>query len=261
MMNKLYFLLVLVIFACNTPQPEAEEVPSYDHLPKTLLAGLEAHGGIDKWYEMQTLEYDITKDSIIEHQLIDLPSRKVLMNTNPDTYTLGFDGKEVWVSPERVAFPGNSARFYHNLYFYFYAMPFIAADPGINYEEMPNDSLNGEAYDAVKISYNAGVGDAPDDEYILYFDQASHQMKWLLYTVTYFSGEKSTRYRAINYSKWQDLNGLLLPEVMTGYKFANDTIGEKRYDRVFNNAKISTTPVDQSIFEMPAQAEIDSLKM
>ena len=86
-------------------------------------------------------------------------------------------------------------------------------------------------------------------------------MEWLLYTVTYFSGEKSTRYSAINYSKWQDLNGLLLPEVMIGYKFANDSIGEKRYDRMFNNAKISIAPADQSIFEMPNQAEIDSLKM
>ncbi|MEL6720610.1 MAG: DUF6503 family protein, partial [Bacteroidota bacterium] len=193
-MNKLYFLLTLTIIACNTPQPETEEVPNYDHLPEVLLAGLEAHGGIDRWQEMQTLEYDLMKDSITEHQLIDLKSRKVLLSTNPATYTLGFDGQEVWVSPEKAAFPGNSARFYHNLYFYFYAMPFIASDPGINYEVMKNDSLNGELYDAVKISYNAGVGDAPDDEYILYFDKESHQMEWLLYTVTYYTGEKGTRY-------------------------------------------------------------------
>jgi len=261
MMNKLYFLLALLVIACSTPQTETEKAPSYDHLPEILLAGLEAHGGINKWQNMQTLEYDLTKDSMIEHQLIDLQSRKVLLSTNPDTYTIGFDGKEVWVSPNKAAYPGNSARFAHNLYFYFYAMPFIAADPGINYEELPNDSLNGEVYDAVKISYNAGVGDAPDDEYILYFNQETHQMEWLLYTVTYFTGEKGTRYSAINYSEWQSLNGLLLPEVLTGYKFEKDTIGEKRYDRIFKNVTISPTPADQSIFEMPTQAEIDSLKI
>ncbi|MEM8526331.1 MAG: DUF6503 family protein [Bacteroidota bacterium] len=261
MMNKLYFLFALAIIACNTPPLKQEEIPNYDHLPKTLLAGLEAHGGIEKWYEMQTLEYDLIKDSIVEHQLIDLASRKVLITTEPETFTLGFNGQEVWVSPEKAAFPGNSARFYHNLLFYFYAMPFIASDPGINYEEIPNDSLNGEVYNAVKISYNEGVGDAPDDEYILYFDKETHQMEWLLYTVTYFSGEKSTKYRAINYSKWQDLNGLLLPEIMTGYKFENSTIGDKRYDRVFNNAKISTEAADQNIFKMPNEAEIDSLIM
>ncbi|MEM0994884.1 MAG: DUF6503 family protein [Bacteroidota bacterium] len=262
-MDKFYFVVLLFTIACSAPNTTEENSSSApdptEQLPATLQAGLEAHGGLATWQQMRTLAYDIDKDSTTtEHQLIDLQNRKVLLST--DDYRLGFDGKEVWVLPNKAAFGSRSARFYHNLLFYFYALPFLAADPGINYESM-TDTLNNEAYDAVKLTYDAGVGDAPDDEYILYFDQKTHQMEWLLYTVTYFTGEKGTKYNALNYAEWQTVNGLRIPRLLTGYTYANDSIGSKRYDRYFDNVSISSDVPDQSIFEVPAGAEIDSLKM
>jgi hypothetical protein len=226
-------------------------------MPKELLKGIEAHGGLERWNEMQTWEYTITRNEQPEHHFIDLKSRKVLLS-HAD-YKLGFDGNEVWVSPNKAAFGKGSPRFYHNLYFYFHAFPFIMSDPGINYEVLPKKELNGKLYDAVKISFNAGVGDAPDDYYIAHFDPDTHQMHLLLYTVTYFKGKPGDKFNAIIYDDWQKVNGLLVPRSMKGYKYEDGKLGDKRYERVFNDVKLSTTAANQSMFEKMAGAEVDEL--
>lgn len=250
-------LLLACAPAANDSTTDSEMMPQQTDLPELLQIALKAHGGLEQWQAMRTLSYDIERNGMTEHQLVDLRNRKVLLGTKQ--YQVGFDGKEVWVAPNKAAFGKSSARFYHNLRFYFFAMPFIAADPGIKYEVIKNDSLNGKIYDAIKLTYEAGVGDAPKDEYLLYFDQNTHQMEWLLYTVTYFTGEKGDKYNALHYAEWRTVEGLVLPEKLVGYTFKNDSIGNKRYERTFENIELSKDIPDQAIFEIPAVSEIDSL--
>ena len=85
-------------------------------------------------------------------------------------------------------------------------------------------------------------------------------MEWLLYTVTYYSKEPGKKYNALHYNNWKEFNGLKLPTAMVGYKTSGDTITEKRYESLFENIEISENAFEQSIFDMPANAEIDSLK-
>ena len=258
------FVFALAIFACQETQApaqqsaaEVKESPQLPTLPEALARGLEAHGGLERWQKMRSLEYDIDRGGSAEHQLIDLHNRKVRLSH--ENYTLGFDGKEVWVAPNKEAFGKGSARFYHNLIFYFHAIPFVLADPGIQYEELPQKAFEGKLYDAVKISYNDGVGDAPDDYYIAHFDPETHLMKWLLYTVTYYSGTPGEKYNALLYDEYEEVNGLKVPKLMKGYKYENGELGELRYERPFNSIKLSETAPDQSLFEMPEVAEIDTL--
>lgn len=226
-------------------------------LPKALLAGIEAHGGLERWNEMQTWAYTIPRNDKPERHFIDLKTRKVHLS-HPD-YKLGFDGQEVWVTPDKAAFGKGSPRFYHNLIWYFHAFPYVMTDPGINYEVLPAKEINGKAYDAIKISYNAGVGDAPDDYYIAHFDPDTHRMYLLLYTVTYFQGKPGDKFNAIIFDDWKDVNGLLVPNSFKGFKYADGELGEQRYERVFEDIELTTTPADQAQFEMPAGSEIDSL--
>ena len=260
----LHLILVIIVSACqesspSEQQPEAtvQEAPELPALPKALSQGLEAHGSLERWQKMRTLEYDIDRGGSPEHQLIDLHNRKV--HLSHENYTVGFDGTEVWVAPNKAAFGKGSARFYHNLIFYFHAIPFVLADPGIQYEELPQKEFEGKLYDAVKISYNKGVGDAPDDYYIAHFDTETHLMKWLLYTVTYYSGAPGEKYNALLYDEYEEVNGLKVPKLMKGYKYEDGELGELRYERPFNNIKLSESAPDQSIFEMPEAAEIDTL--
>ena len=236
----------------------AEEEGSTEvNLPDLLQKGLQAHGGLDRWRSMETMIYTVERMDKPEQHLIDLDSRKVLLTH--ENYTVGFDGQEVWVTPDKAAFGSGSARFYHNLRFYFVAMPFIVADPGINYEVLPQKEFQGKSYEALRITYNDGVGDAPEDEYILHFDPETYKMEWLLYTVTYYTGQAGERYNLLHYSDWQEVNGLLMPQKMVGYKYEDGKIGDKRYERLVSDFELKTTREDDAIFDMPAEAEIDSL--
>ncbi len=258
-MNKFYFILpfcLLIWGACSTTQSPISQAQQ-QALPTILKKGLAAHGGLAQWNKMNTLKYSIERNEKPEHHLIDLKSRKVLL-THED-YKLGFDGKEVWVNPTIEAFGKGSPRFYHNLIFYFYAIPFVLADPGINYEVLPQKEIEGQQYHVLKVSYQSGVGDAPDDYYIAHFNTTTNRMEWLLYTVTYYSGEKSEKYNALKYD-WQEVNGLWIPSKLTGYKYEEGEITDFRYSRLFNQVSITSETTNPVIFEMPKEAAIDPLK-
>jgi hypothetical protein len=171
-------------------------------------------------------------------------------------HMIGFDGESVWLkNKDTVQYKGNP-RFYYNLMFYFYAMPFILADDGINYEEAKPLVFEGKEYPGIKISYESGVGESPEDEYILYYDSETHKMTWLGYTVTYFSKEKATEFHFIKYSNWQTLEGLQLPETLTWFNYENNLPTTKRNDLQFTNIKLSKERPDKDIYEVPEGAEI-----
>ncbi|MEO1053392.1 MAG: hypothetical protein AAFX87_22350 [Bacteroidota bacterium] len=269
---NLYFLalVVLIMASCaggsgqqeESTQTESEATtvaeekkPEY---PELLQKVFEAHGGLETWQAQGTLEYDLYKNEELtggEHQLIDLTNRKVLLSA--EAYKIGFDGEEVWVSPNKAAF-GSSPRFYHNLFFYFFAIPFVFGDEGINYEVIGETTVAGKTYNAIKVSFNAGVGDAPDDYYIGHFNVDTNQLELLLYTVTYRSREKTENYNALVY-EWQEANGLIIPKSITGYKYSEGELGDQRYKGIFENVTFKTEQPDQSVFAIPAESEIDTL--
>lgn len=260
-------MLLIALIACTgKPSKEVKDPISTKEdnvsYPELLQKALESHGGLEKWKAFNTLKYELKTtlgSEKTETQLIDLKSRKVLITG--DNYKIGMDGTNVWVSPDKEAFGQMSARFYHNLIFYFFATPFVMADPGIQYEELGERSVAGKTYRALKISFHEGVGDADEDVYIAHFNPETYQLELLLYTVTYFSGEKHENYNALYYNEWQEVNGLLVPAVMEGYKYEADSIGELRYRAEFSKVILSKEVPDQSLFMMPEKAEIDSLKV
>lgn len=255
-----YLTLSTIIISCSPQKKEDSPVDYYTTLPEDFSLVLKAHGGLEKWKAFKTLEYDLQHDgdSIpTEHYTLDLLNRKDL--TVADSFQIGYDGKEVWVAPNKTAFKGRSARFYHNLYSYFFTIPFIVADPGARYE-IDTLTVDGKRFDVISVSFESGVGDADKDTYKMLIDPTTRQMEKLLYTVTYFSGEAHENYNALSYENFIDVNGLLLPGKLVGYKYSNASTGDKRYEVTFHNIQLKTESPDQSIFNMPAAAEIDSLK-
>ena len=148
------------------------------------------------------------------------------------------------------------ARFFHNLYFYFYAMPFVFADNGINYEELKATELEGEVYEAIRISYNDGVGNSSKDEYILYYHPETHQMTWLAYTVTYLDDQPNENWRFIKYSEWQEVSGLQLPKTLTRYTVQGGKPVQARNYITFENVSISEIGISKEFFKMPEGGRI-----
>ena len=103
------FFFLLLFAACKSPQSATSSISK--PLPTALKQSLEAHGGLERWNNMTTLRYTMKRKDKPEQHLVDLKSRKV--HLTHEEYTLGFDGKEVWITPSLEAFGKGSPRFYH----------------------------------------------------------------------------------------------------------------------------------------------------
>lgn len=260
MRNTLIFSLVFtsLLFGCQNTQKETPDsrtpgqslVSEISH-SAAIKKVFDAHGGYERWQQMNQLTY-MKGD---EKTITDLKNRKILLSSSQQT--IGYDGNEVWISPDTL--DASNARFYHNLYFYFYAMPFVLGDPGINYEDLAPRSLNGDTYNGIKISYASGIGDSPKDNYIIWYDPETYTMEWLMYTVTYRSGEASDKYSLIKYDEWKSVNGLVLPTKLQWHVYEDDAVGDVRGEALFESVSITDEKPNQSQFRRPENSKIAPL--
>ena len=254
---KKYILImafVFAIFSCkqskevdsNSEQELKEVTRTY---PENVSKVFNAHGGIDKWNAFEGMYYEIEKDAANDVYDIALKSRKSLIRMAH--HELGFDGENVWMKNlDTAAYKGN-AKFYYNLMFYFYAMPFVLGDDGINFKEAPVLNFEGKTYSGILISYDSGIGESPEDEYILYYNPDTYQMEWLGYTVTYFSKEKGKEFHFIKYGAWQDIDGINLPKTLSWYNYENGVPTTHRSDVQFINIKLSKEKPLEDMFKVP----------
>lgn len=252
----------LVFISCKDNKKE-EELVIHDTVeisemtkktyPKEIAAIFEAHGGLATWKEMNNLCFEIDGRNGTEVHSTSLGNRMTKIET--DAWSIGYDGNEVWLlnNDPKKAYQGN-ARFYHNLMFYFYSMPFILSDDGIQYENLPMTELDGKKYAGIKISYNDGVGNSSDDEYILYYNPDSNQMEWLGYTVTFGKENKNDDWHFIKYDQWQSVNGLMLPKKLTWYNVENNKPTDERNDMLFSKVTATETIIPDSVFAKPEGA-------
>ncbi len=256
--TALLLLTVALMFSCkqekkaNDYKNETLDVTTSIY-PENISKIFDAHGGLDNWNTMQSLVFTMPKPEGNEITTTNLKSRKSLINM--PNHTIGFDGNDVWLlKKDTTAYKGNP-KFYYNLFFYFYAMPFVLGDAGIVYEDAEALIFEDKDYPGIKISYNAGVGESPEDEYILYYDKDTNKMVWLAYTVTFFTKEKTKEFHLIKYDDWQMVNELLMPKTFKWYHFEDKIVGEFQREMSFVNISISQTKPEDSLFIKPDNAE------
>lgn len=261
-MKKILFLVLAIsILACknkttSTLDYSEETLDSTTSIyPENITKVFDAHGGLDTWNTMKTLSFTMEKPNGKEVTTVDLKTRAELIDM--PTHIQGYDGSTIWIKEKGDnKNDGSRAKFYRGLMMYFYAMPFIVGDDGIIYENAEPLNFEGKTYPGILISYEAGVGASPYDQYIIYYDAETGQMQWLGYTVTFGKDEKSKEFHFIKYSNWQTVGGLALPETLTWYKYENNLPTEKRNDLQFTDIKLSKEKPEAEIFEAPAGAEI-----
>ena len=259
MKSLMSVLIIVLLISCKeqpkTSNAELEKTEKTEkNFPENLSKIFEAHGGLASWDKMTNLCFEIEGRGGKETHTTHLKDRRTKIENKK--WSIGFNGKDVWLlQNEEDAYKGN-ARFYHNLMFYFYAMPFILADNGITYSDVEETELDGKKYKGIKIAYGNNIGDSPEDEYILYYDPDTYKMAWLGYTVTYRTNTKSDSWKYIKYSEWTTIKDLVLPKTLTWYNIEDGKPTTKRNDLVFNNIIVSNETLEQSIFSKPENATV-----
>lgn len=239
-MKKLLLSLFVALFAFSCSETES------DPAQKLLSEVIEAHGGLEKWNSYAQLNYTVESGGSESNQTHDLKNRRTYHKT--DAYEMGFDGNEAWIKGDTAVTNKMNPAFVHNIDFYFFAMPFVIADPGVNLAVGEQMNAQGKTYDVLEVSYGEGVGIAPKDIYKLLIDPETKRMEWLLYTVTFFD-ENSDRLSAKRYSDWKEVQGISVPTKMENYKIENgEIIGEPIRPRTFTNIKFSEKLTNESVF-------------
>jgi hypothetical protein len=221
--------------------------------PEALQKVFKAHGGLDNWKNKRTISFEIPKPDKTEKHTIDLYSRNEKIEM--EGVSMGSHGADIWLLDEKKAYKGDAV-FYHNLMFYFYAMPFVLSDDGINYSAAEAFEFEGTSYPGIRISYNEGVGVSSKDEYFVHYNPATFQMEWLGYTVTFRSGEKSENVKWIRYNNWMDVDGVLLPKSLTWYDYEGRVIKTPREPLNFENVTLSESTQQADFFNKPKDATI-----
>lgn len=208
-MKKIPFIIAVILIqvslSCNSPGEntytpkswieerigQTEERLAGNAAGQKIKKAMEAHGGLATWYEngplrfhfnYQPLDGNTPRNTI---QVSDNWSAKARHKMAADTNRqFGWDGSKAWALPDASEIPFD-ARFWALTPYYFVGIPFVLGDKGVHLEEVGEDSLEGDTYDLVKATFGEEVGDAPDDYYIVYLDQATGKVAAYRYVVSY----------------------------------------------------------------------------
>lgn len=231
-----------------------------------LEATWEAHGGAEKWKSYGSLAYDceftMGPMELNDRQVYDLRTRDGLITAADGGYRIGAQGGEVWVAGEPGEMP-MPPRFYMWTPFYFFGLPLILSDPGVNLKPEGQAEFEGKTYDLVRATFGEGVGDAHEDFYLCYIDPASKELKLAVYIVTYASLRKAEKLEEIPtsaaiYREWQSAGGLKLPaqvELVHWKEGAPD--GPPKGGLRFTKVELGEQQAESGMFAKPEGAAVD----
>lgn len=249
----LALISMFILSACSTQKAKNVGLSNaVNPYPPKLEKVFERHGGLDHWNEMNSLSFKLTDPEKEEQYHLNLKDRRERIEGS--NFTMASDGTNIWIDAEDD-YTGNP-KFYSQLMFYFYAMPFVLGDDGILYSETPDLVFEGQSYPGFRISYNDGVGLSSKDEYFIHYHPETYRMEWLGYTVTYFSNEKSSKIKWIRYDDWAETQKLILPASITWYKLEDNKPLEPRNTIKFEDVKLSKKAPSDELFRQPKTAKI-----
>ena len=237
---------------------------------RTVLAAIDAHGGLATWYGNGPLgfRYAYTRlDStgqpssappLDTRQTVDTWSSRAVHTLAADsTVRFGWTGIEAWAVPSAEAVP-TDPRFWALTPYYFIGMPFVLADPGVRLETAAPLTVEGRTYDQTHVTFAPGTGDAPDDYYYLLTDSETGRVGGVRYVVSYgpFNPDGGhTPETIMLYDGAQTVGGVVLQEGFRSFRWAGDGPGMPRAQGTLTEAAFLPDLPDTA-FATPPGAEV-----
>lgn len=229
---------------------------------RMVHAAIEAHGGLARWYGNGPLHFRYAYERLFGEpplttaQTVDPWQARAVHAMMPDSSVrFGWTGEEAWVQPAGAEPPINP-RFWSLTPYYFVGMPFVLADPGVNLERAGQMTAEEETYDLVRVTFDAGTGDAPDDYYYLLVDPETQQAGGVRYVVSYpgfYPEGGSSPERLMLYDGAQTVDGVTLQEGFRSFLWTEEGAGEPQAEGRVTDVRFLPALPD-SAFAMPAGA-------
>lgn len=223
---------------------------------------IEAHGGMERWRSAPTVSFTDhvvpagAPAGLVGNTTVEQGRRRAYIEYPAMNMQLGWDGDKAWGENWGVPYP---PRFLALLDYYFLNLPWLALDPGVVLGPPGSARLWDDPveYITIRMTFEAGVGDTPDDYYVLYIHPVNYLLKACTYIVTYQSllpeGVSATPEHTLVYDRYQTVDGLVVPIHYTIYEsdkreYASCTIENWSFSEPFDAEKV----------EMPAGAMLDT---
>jgi hypothetical protein len=217
-----FALTLLAAAGCQSPEPEEADAPATE--PATdaatdFISRIESAHAAEVWHGKEGFQSDIVVrfggNAIVDGRMLITPSMsrtRIELASGP---VVVWDGEQVWVSPAGAEFP--EARFHALTWPYFLSVPMKLRDPGARVGSQGAKQLRGESFDTAKLTFGAGVGDTPDDWYVLYRNPESGRLAAMAYIVTFGKNreEAEKEPHAVTYDEFVEVEGVPIPTKWT----------------------------------------------
>lgn len=229
----------------------------------TFAEAIEKAQGLDAWRSRPALECELEvvfgQTTLVEGTLLFDPHRDRVRIEQRGGILLVFDGSHAWVSPDTAQFRG--ARFHLRTWTYFLAAPFKLRDPGARLVELGPLPLLGKEYPVARLTFDSGVGDTPEDWYVLCRDPQNNYLAAMAYIVTY--GKDRERAEAdphvVVFQDFAATEGVVLPTRWTFYHWKEEEGADGEPIGHVRLKNIRFVKPEDFAFARPADAREDSL--
>lgn len=232
---------------------------------------IDRHGGLEAWFAGKALAFDYRYDPVGEappvetRQVVDLLASRVYHDIKtPGAGRFAFNGERAWIKLDDEAFQ-MPPRFWSLTPYYFVALPFVLGDPGVKLAVVDDDPAAAglPPADVVKITYESGTGDAPDDYYVAYFARDDGRLLAVRYIVTYEPllakrGGKAGPEKLLVYDDLQKVGPITLARSHGFFAFPDGKRGDKVTDAGPGAIEYGAT-FDEQRLVMPEGARVSEL--
>lgn len=230
--------------------------PAEEGVPAPVQKMIEAHGGLEAWRSAPTVSFtDEWSGGRATRVTVEQTSRRAYLEVPGTEARIAWDGEKAWSENWTMSAP---PRFLVGLNYYFLNLPWLTMDPGVQLADEGRVSLGDDptAYHAVRMTFASGVGDTPDDYYLLYIDPQTWRLHGCEYIVTYRAvlpeGVDATPPHDLLFEEFETVDGLVVPTRFTIYEkdgsvYAACSIRDWSFRE----------PFDESRLVMPEGAVID----
>ncbi len=248
----------------NKRVKKAKERLSDSDAGKVIWAAMKAHGGLYRWYRNGALEMRFNYQPIDgstqrdSYETVDPWSNKVVhFSVNDPEEKFGFNGKEAWLKTKDSLAFAYDTKFWALTPLYLMGHPFVEDGEGVNLQLLPDATYKGKKNKVVKVTYDPGTGDAPDDYYILHFDADTYLLTATRYIVSYpeyFKDGGHNPEKFMEVGELVDVDGVLLPSELKTHWTVDGKPGEYITKIEITDLKF-IKDVPANFFEIPEGAK------
>lgn len=215
-LNFLVLVFMSVLAGCAHDRSSQAEAALIE---KTVAATQKAHG-LEAWWAQDVVEADVTVvfggKTVLEGKFFFEAHGPKARLDRKDGSSVIFDGETAWLTPSTA--DGGQARFHVLTWPWFIMTPFKIKGEGIHLSDFKPVQIEGNTYQSFLQTFDASMGDAPDDWYRIFVNPATNIIDAMAYIVTYGKDVKEANKKPsiIKYHDYKNFSGT---QISTRYEF------------------------------------------